>query len=315
MAPGRLRYGVVGAGRVFQRFHLPALLAREDYGLAAVCDADPGQLGSLFGDDSVVRTTDLEEFLAAGLDVVAVCTPNDAHAGPVLGAIRSGAAVLCEKPLAADVAVARLLAEAAGGASLAGVNLPYRFHRLLPEYAAALPDGECEITVRFTTAGMRLWRPVTGWYAESHRAGGGALIDLGPHALDLLHAVFGAPRLVGATLDAAGVEERVVLQLAFERGPARVVIDRASRTVGLTVTARQGGTAVTLDLRRGEVRRGEEVLAATAEGIEGAAISRFLDAAAGRPAPVVGFGEALRLQEFIEGAYAGAVIDAELRVD
>lgn len=310
---GPLRYGVIGAGRVFQRFHLPAVAARSDYALVAVCDADPAQARASVGaaGAGALFTADVAEFLTKGRpDVVAVCTPNDAHVDPVLAAISTGAAVMCEKPLATSVADARRIA-AAAGSSLVGVNLPYRFHPLLPAFAEAVHGDLEDIRLTFTTAGQRLWRPVTQWYADPARAGGGALIDLGPHALDLLVQVFGWPEVVDCRMDPVPIEERVDARLTFASTSAALHIDRASRIMGLRMEARQGDRTITLDLRRNQIHSSDGRLVAgdagEAEGqVERGAIDRFLDAAAGGPGPVVGVAEAVRLQEVIASLYAVA---------
>ncbi|MGI5212781.1 Gfo/Idh/MocA family protein [Plantactinospora sp. CA-290183] len=305
----RLRYGVVGAGRVFQRFHLPAVTGHPDYALVAICDADPAQARATVGDAGrdAVFTDSLTEFFASGrLDVVAVCTPNDSHVAPVLAALAAGAAVLCEKPLAAGLPDAERIA-AAAGTSVLGVNLPYRFHPLLPAFREEIGGPPDRVTLTFTTAGQRLWRPVTKWYGDPARAGGGALLDLGPHALDLLTALFGTPEVVGCRLDGEPVEERVDAEVRFGRTLAHLVVDRAARTMGLTVEAEAGGRTVTLDLRRNEVRAGADVVARSdGAGVERAAIDRFLDAVAGRGGEVVGVAEAVALQRLIEQMYGSA---------
>ncbi|AYN40329.1 gfo/Idh/MocA family oxidoreductase [Streptomyces dangxiongensis] len=307
-----LRYGVVGCGRVFQRFHLPEVTRHEDVELVAVCDADEAGARKVLGPaaDGVLVTTDLTEFLGAGRpDVVAVCTPNDAHTGPVLAALAAGAHVLCEKPLAADLDEARRLA-AADFAGRLSVNLPYRFHELVPVFRDALPGDLHEVTLTFTTAGQRLWRPVTNWYGDPRRAGGGALLDLGAHALDLLGAVFGGPaEAVGCRVDRQGAEERVVAEVKLPAGPATVRIDRASRTLGLGVEAvGADGESVVLDLKRGEVRGAAGVVTASERQPELAAIRGFLDAVTGRAGGrTVPAAEALAVQELIARLYAVSV--------
>ncbi|MGW2911967.1 Gfo/Idh/MocA family protein [Streptomyces asoensis] len=311
-----LRYGVVGCGRVFQRYHLPVVTDHEDYTVVAACDTDADSARSVLGAaaEGVLVTTSLEEFLEVGRpDVVAVCTPNDAHTEPVLAALEAGAHVLCEKPLAADVAEARRLARAAGADRLA-VNLPYRFHELVPAFLKALPEGPCEITLTFTTAGQRLWRPVTNWYGDAARAGGGALVDLGAHALDLMITAFGRPRPVACRVDAEGVEERVVADLEFPAGHGTLRIDRRSRVMGLTLEATaENGESTVLDLRRGEVRSAAGTVTAEDRRPELAAIRGFLDTVAGRAqSRTVAPAQALEVQELIVALYADAVRDQEL---
>ena len=237
-----LRFGVVGAGRVFTRMHLACLRERPELTLVAVCDLEPRRAAddlraSQIHPEDLLLTDDLDEFLSRGApDIVAVCTPNDAHAEPVRRAVAQGAAVLCEKPLSGAIDEARAIASLAPAAAdrPLGVNLPYRLHELLPELAARVGSRPVRVEASFTTAGLRLWRPATSWYADVSRSGGGALVDLGPHALDTLGALFGPASMRRCRIDAAP-EERAVLDLDYEQGTATVTIDRASRRVRFTV--------------------------------------------------------------------------------
>jgi predicted dehydrogenase len=308
---GRVRYGVVGCGRVFQQFHLPCL-DRPDVEIAAICDVDGERVRQVLPAAAcdVFFTSDLEEFFSVGrLDAISVCTPNDAHFAPAVAALDAGVAVLCEKPLAAGLAQARsLAAHAAAATPLFGVNLPYRFHPLLPRFAQALRSGVEEVVLTMNTPGNRLWRPYSAWYDDVGRTGGGALLDLGPHALDLLTAAAGPAEVVSCAVDdLTGAESRAKLTLAFEGLTATVFIDRASRRPALTVEARGSGGEVMLDVRRNELRLQEQRISGAERPAELAAVDHFVDAVTGSGGTLVGADEALRLQELIADAYGSAV--------
>ena len=306
---GRLRYGVVGCGRVFQQFHLPCL-DRPGIEIAAVCDVDGDRARRMLPEaGDALFTGDLDEFLAAGLDAVSVCTPNDAHLAPAVAALDAGVSVLCEKPLAAKLTEAReLAAHAAAAHAHFGVNLPYRFHPLLPAFAAVLRSGAEEIVLTMNTPGARLWRPYSAWYDDVHRSGGGALLDLGPHALDLLAAAAGAIEVVSCALDARdGSESRADLRVLAGGRPATVLIDRASRRPGLTLQARGPAGEATLDIRRNELRLPQERVQGAGPPAELAAVNGFLDVVTDSGGALVGGDEALRLQELIAQAYDQAV--------
>ncbi len=307
-----LRYGIVGCGRVFQSYHLPCLLERTDYAIVAACEVDPGQAGTALNilGSEVLVTGDLDDFFSLGRpDVVAVCTPNDAHTEPVLAALAAGAAVLCEKPLAASLDDARQIHNAMTDSAQIGVNLPYRFHDLLPVYRAAVPLVTDAITLTFATAGHRVWRPATRWYDDPRRAGGGALLDLGVHALDVLVALFGWPEVAGCRVDRSGADNRAVVDLVFGCGPVAVHINRASRVMRLDIEIRHGNQVTRLDLRRGEVHHAGRVISASKSRPEFAAINQFLDLAAGRGGELVSVTDALRLQELVAAAYSVSVVD------
>lgn len=302
-AGATLRYGVVGCGRVFQRYHLPCLAVRDDVELVAACDIDVARASAMLTDfpDAFV-TSDLHEFLAqAPVDAISVCTPNDGHAEPVFAALDAEVAVLCEKPLATRIEQARDMAARARSARLFGVNLPYRFHELLPAFADIVDGGAAEIEFVFATPGARLWRPYTSWYRDSGR---GALLDLGLHALDILVTVFGRPVVRSCVLDGLPVEERALVELSFSDVPATLRIDRASATVRMDVTVRTDNGPAVLDLRRGELRLAGDTVAMARGRPELAALCAFLDAATGdEQARTVSADDALGLQEITEAAY------------
>ena len=312
---GPRRVGVVGCGRVFQRYHLPCLRDRPEIAVVAACDTDPARARTVLGGigPAPFVTDDLTAFFDRGRpEAVVVCTPNDAHTEPALATLRRGLPLLCEKPLAATVEDAERIAEAAAGAGLAMVNTPYRRHELIAAFQAALPDGDCAVEVVFTTPGLRLWRPVTQWYHEPARAGGGALLDLGMHAVDLLTALFGPAEPVRCAIGpgrrggAGSVEEFVEAELRVGRGDVRMTIDRSHPSGRLEVTARRPDRVVTLDLRRGEVRADGAVLAATTRPRpELAAIEWFLTCLVdGRDEGAATVTEAARLQRLLSDLYA-----------
>jgi predicted dehydrogenase len=309
-----LRYGVVGYGRVFERFHLPCL-QRPEIELVAICDLDLARAAQIPPGPSVAQnllvTADLDEFIGAGrLDAISVCTPNDAHLAPVAAALDAGAAVLCEKPLAANLADARGIAGRAAAAKRPfGVNLPYRFHPLLPEFAVATQTAH-SVTLTMNTPGHRFWRPCSAWYDDPVRAGGGALLDLAPHVLDLLGVLLGPPRVTSCVVDRPrGLETRAELTLDFGDGrDVRMRIDRASRRPELTVTASGPDGDVVFDLRRNELRRATGRTPGNARPAELAAVEHFVGAVLGERRSLVGADEALALQELIEDAYHRAEV-------
>ncbi|MDX3387375.1 Gfo/Idh/MocA family oxidoreductase [Streptomyces niveiscabiei] len=310
MTRERIRYAAVGCGRVFQRYHLPCADERDAMELVGLADADAERARSLTADRPQVWTgTSVERLIdETRPDLISVCTPNDAHAEPVLAALDAGIAVLCEKPLAATVEEARRMAAHPAAEKLLGVNMPFRFHPLLEAFADAVRPGAQRVDVSFATPGNRVWRAFTPWYGDAARAGGGALLDLGPHALDLLMTLFGPPEVQRCEVDAPGVEERVRLDLSFQGLPATLRIDRAARRLETSVTVTTADGDHVLDLRRGELRRADGTVETTAQRPELAAISAHFDLVTGAPAahPKVSAQDALEVQLVVDSAYRRA---------
>jgi predicted dehydrogenase len=147
----------------------------------------------------VPRTTDVGGFLATpGLDAVYVAVPNAAHRPVVEAAAAAGKAVLCEKPLAADVTDAEAVVAACAAAGvLLGTAFDQRWHpahvrlrELLPELGTVTAVRVvycCWLPADWTPDGT----PHDNWRVDPVRAGGGAAIDLAPHGLDLAGVLLG----------------------------------------------------------------------------------------------------------------------------
>jgi predicted dehydrogenase len=191
----RLGWCVVGCGWVARDYVVPAIRASANGRLVAACDHSDTALSHLPG-DGFVRATDLAEALRTpGVDAVYVATPNHAHRPVVEAAAAAGKHVLCEKPMAAAAADARAMVAAcrAGGVTYA-TAFDQRFHAAHRQLARLVRQGRLG-TVTQARVHYACWLPpdwaADNWRADPARAGGGALIDLAPHGVDLLEAVLG----------------------------------------------------------------------------------------------------------------------------
>ncbi|MDF2976266.1 MAG: Oxidoreductase [Actinomycetospora sp.] len=205
-------WGVVGAGWVARDFVLPAIAADPDARLVGVHDRDPAALVGL-----APAFDDLDDLLAApGLDAVYVATPNHAHAPVVLAVAAAGIPVLCEKPLAHDVPTAKEMVAGCAGL-LAGTAFDQRFHPAHEAIAAVVAGGELgTVTTVRIVYGCWLppdWAsPVGGrdnWRVVPARAGGGAMIDLAPHGVDLTGRLLGEDLVDLVALTATRVHDYV----------------------------------------------------------------------------------------------------------
>ena len=168
-----LRAGVMGAG-AFGTNHVRKYAALEGVTLAAVLDADAARAGALTAQYGGVACTDLDDFLQR-VDVVSVATPADSHAALAVAALRAGKPVYVEKPLAATLADADLMLDAAGTLCVACG------HQERAVFAAMglmdIPDKP--IALRATRAG-----PWTGRGADVS-----VTLDLMVHDLDLCQSL------------------------------------------------------------------------------------------------------------------------------
>ncbi|GGP20709.1 Gfo/Idh/MocA family protein [Silvimonas iriomotensis] len=193
----RLRIGVVGLG--IGRKHIEGWQMHPQADVVAIADPDTSRLAQV-GDEFAVpgRYDSLEAMLAAGqLDVVSICTPNKYHKSLTLAALAAGCHVLCEKPMAMNAAEGReMLAAAQRAGKRLMINFSYRFSaqsRALKAQvdAGVFGDFYNGRTVWHRRRGMPGFG---GWFGTKALSGGGPLIDLGVHRLDLALWLMGYPK-------------------------------------------------------------------------------------------------------------------------
>ena len=194
----KLRYGVIGTGNIAVCKHLPGYAALTgDVEIVAACDIDRDRLDRVADQYHIPqRFTDWRELLAVKeLDFVSVCVPNYLHAPVTVAALQAGKHVHCEKPMAVNGPLAQQMLEESrrcGRVLMVGLN-----NRFTPwnRYALDCVKSGALGTVYHAKCGWirRAGLPHTAWFADKALAGGGALIDLGVHYIDLVLHFLGYP--------------------------------------------------------------------------------------------------------------------------
>jgi 1,5-anhydro-D-fructose reductase (1,5-anhydro-D-mannitol-forming) len=195
-----MRWGIVGFGWVARDYMAPGIAAA---GGAVTAVADPSPAARARAEAlglAAFETT--EAMIASGsCDIVYIATPNDAHLDPVRACAAAAVPMLCEKPIAASLDQAEAMAAAVGDGPLYGTAFDQRHHpahRRMAEAIAAGAIGQ-PVAVRIVYACWvdPAWTPDGGphdnWRADPARAGGGAVIDLALHGLDLFERLTGEP--------------------------------------------------------------------------------------------------------------------------
>lgn len=200
----RLRIGVVGVGSIADMAHLPGYVAASDLcEIVALCDDRPDRLAEMAEKYGAQQTFSSHTAMLEGaeLDAMSVCTPNRMHHAPTIAALERGIHVLCEKPLGATAEEARAMCLAArkSGAVLQ-VGLQLRFSgptTFLRNFMAEGGLGQ----VQYVRAQAMRRRGVPPWgnFIEKSVQGGGPLIDIGVHILDLAIHLMGDPNPVSVT--------------------------------------------------------------------------------------------------------------------
>ena len=206
----KLKIGVIGLG--MGAAHIKGYMKHPDAEVVAIAakrDARTDALASTFPTFRGKLYEDGLEMLAKEkLDIVSVAVPNFLHKELTIAALESGANVLCEKPMALNASDAREMADTAKKAGkLLGINFSYRFRPQSRAMKALVDEGLLgEIYYgrsvwlrRRGIPGMEAGTSQSGqgkWFFDKKLSGGGPLIDLGVHRLDLAMWLMGCPKPV-----------------------------------------------------------------------------------------------------------------------
>nr|NNM91062.1 Gfo/Idh/MocA family oxidoreductase [Bacilli bacterium] len=183
--------GIIGCGGIALGKHLPALAKQARVKLVAFCDLNrekAERAAKEYGvDDAKVYTDYLDLLADSSIRVIHVCTPNASHATISIAALEAGKDVLCEKPMAKTSLEAKAMVEAAkrtGRKLCIGYQNRYRADAQFLKQACE--QGELgEIYYAKAQAVRRRAVPTWGVFLDEEQQGGGPLIDIGTHALDL----------------------------------------------------------------------------------------------------------------------------------
>ncbi len=186
-----IKIGIIGCGAIANSKHMPALSKVADAEMVAFCDLvseRAEKAAKEYGTSDAKVYTDYKELLKdPTIDVVHVCTPNRSHSFISVDALDAGKNVMCEKPMAINSAEAQKMLDAAkrSGKKLSiGYQNRFRDDSLYLKKEAE--DGTFgDIYYAKATAIRRRGVPNWGVFLDEYEQGGGPLIDIGTHTLDL----------------------------------------------------------------------------------------------------------------------------------
>jgi predicted dehydrogenase len=207
MAP--LKIAVAGVGSFTQRVLIPGFLASPDADLVAVFGPTADKTERFAREKGIPRWfSDYNRMLAeAQPEAVVVATPNDVHAPMSLAAIERGMHVFCEKPLGLTVEQAEQMAGAAARAGVrTAVNFTYRSTNPMRHVKRLLDAGAIGTLFHFSISfwqNIRADESVPLAYRMLRERGGGALMDIGVHMMDLLRWYFGEIDSIGGAMHVA----------------------------------------------------------------------------------------------------------------
>jgi predicted dehydrogenase len=229
----RPRLGFLGLGWIGQH-RMRAIVESGVAEAVSLCDPEPTALARARELTPAARTaSSLEELLCHELDGLVVATPSALHAQQSIQALERGIAVFCQKPLGRNEAeVKRVIDAARKNDKRLGVDFSYRYSEGMQRVRQLVRSGELGDVYATQLVFHNAYGPDKPWFYDAQLSGGGALMDLGTHLVDLALWVLDFPELRGVTSQlyangapllaagAASVEDFVTAQLALGSGIA-----------------------------------------------------------------------------------------------
>ena len=180
------RLGFLGVGWI-GRHRMEAMLATGLIEAAAISDPSPDMIrdAALLAPDAQVVDS-LDAMLALDLDGVVIASPSALHAAQSIQALEAGKAVFCQKPLGRDAAETHAVVAAARAADrLLGVDLSYRFTAGMEKIAELVRGGALGRLFAVDLVFHNAYGPDKPWFYDRAQSGGGCVMDLGIHLVDL----------------------------------------------------------------------------------------------------------------------------------
>lgn len=327
----RTTVGVIGLG--LGKAHLAGYLKDDRVEVVGLADLDAGLVERTAAAHDVAHAfTSYRDLLALGPDLVSVCLPNFLHAPVTIDVLDAGAHVLCEKPMALNAAQARDMAAAArrNGRYLM-IALNNRF-RTETQILKKLIEQDVLGEIYYARTGWlrRSGIPGTGtWFTRKAQAGGGPLIDLGVHMIDLARWLMGNPRpasVAGATFNRLSgrvegvfdVEDLAAAFIRFEGGTTLVAETSWASHVAaegsyVKLMGTRGGAEITgNDLTVYTELHGEQVDITPAYAPRewsdciAAEIAHFVDCIRTRRTPMSTGEQGVEIMQILDGIYESA---------
>ena len=198
----KFRIAFIGCGGIAQT-HATALAKMPDVEIVAGVDIDEHKLENWknkWGNQPTF--TDWKKMLKeVKPDAVSVCTPNGVHSAPTIDALNAGAHVIVEKPMAMFPAECeKMIAAATKNKKKLTIGFQYRYHPNTQFLKRAADEGQFG-DIQFVRCQALRRRGIPNWGVFGQKAlqGGGPMIDIGVHCIEMAHYVMGRPKPVAAT--------------------------------------------------------------------------------------------------------------------
>jgi len=227
---GKVKWGVIGSGGIAKRRTIPeGIIPADNAELTVVYDIDTKVNAQVAEEFQVAAAKSVGDLLDSDIDAVYIATPANCHCEQVHTCAQAVKHILCEKPLGMTVAEAEtMVGICLDTGVLLGTALMMRFHSQHQAALKMIQEGKLG-QMTFGRAQLSCWYPpIEGaWRQNPATGGGGSLMDMGGHAIDLLEMFFGKVKKVSCfihnTVHDYPSEDSAVALLRFENGALATV--------------------------------------------------------------------------------------------
>ncbi|HUX96691.1 MAG TPA: Gfo/Idh/MocA family oxidoreductase [Bacteroidales bacterium] len=221
----RVNWGVIGSGGIARRRTIPEGIMNSDYAkLVAVFDINSKANEEVAKHFNAKPSGSIKELIGSDIDAVYIATPVNLHFEHVIECARAKKHVLCEKPLGMSVEeTMKMISVCKQEGIMLGTSFMMRFHSQHQAALKFIKDGRIGIPV-YGRAQLSCWYPsIEGaWRQDPSTGGGGSLMDMGSHCIDLLEMFFGNIKSVSCfinnTVHPYKSEDSAVVSMLFENG-------------------------------------------------------------------------------------------------
>jgi predicted dehydrogenase len=213
----KIKVGIIGAGKIAERLHLPQYSELKNAEVVAICDiirSKAERLAKIYKIPQIY--TDYKKMIKeAGLDAVSVCTPNYLHSEMTVFAANSKKHVLVEKPMALSITEMKsMITECKKNGVILMVEQTQRFdpaHEVLKEVVDSGILGKiATVRGKLGHSGPEFWSDDSPWFFDRKKSGGGVSVDVGIHILDLIRYVLGDAEIESVSAKVANLIKKKI---------------------------------------------------------------------------------------------------------
>ncbi len=194
----KVKIGIIGTGGI-SHAHMVGYKAQNNVEVIAACDVNKDRVNDFAKKYNVNNTFDSykEMLKMPEIDAVSICTWNDSHAAATIEALKAGKHVLCEKPMAMNVEQALEMQKVAfESGKLLMIGFVRRYANETAVIKEFIDKGYLGDIYYAKASYLRRCGSPGGWFSDIKRSGGGPLIDLGVHVIDMIRYLIGGPKPV-----------------------------------------------------------------------------------------------------------------------